>query len=91
MKKETQIWKYTLTGIENEIEVPLGARFLYVNEQYRKINVWAEVDPKQPKGIRILEVFGTGHPIEEAERRYLGSCKLHDGRFVFHVFERFDN
>ena len=88
------IWKFVLSpqGLQT-IEMPAGAKLLYVREQNNDICIWAEVDRYSWKEDRTFEVFGTGHErydadSVEAERTYLGSAHLQGGALVLHVYER---
>lgn len=84
------IWKYTLGGkaIE-EIEMPQGAQILCVQTQREDVCLWAVVDESAPMQKRIIEVFGTGHPMPRTESRvYIGTFQMNAGSLVFHVFEK---
>jgi len=82
-----QVWKFPLQ-IEDgwlAVEMPRGAKLLTVMMQY-DVMLWALVDPEQPSVQRRIKVFGTGHPILNADMLvYIGSVT--DGPFVWHVFD----
>lgn len=87
---ELIIFKYTFeVDPEVEIEMPKGAHILTVQVQHGYPTIWAIVDPEQPKEIRHLRLFGTGHPldIDPAASRYIGTFQLDMGNFVGHLFE----
>lgn len=79
------IWKLTLNEALARVEVPKGTEFLTAREQNDQICVWFLCDPDAPKEARTLEICGTGSA--GSDGRYLGSCHLRGGAFIFHVFE----
>jgi len=93
------IWKFgihkdgkTDTIFPNRVEIgmPKDAEIISVMEQDNDICLHAIVDSEAPKDRRFFEVFGTGHEIkgiEFTERKYIGSAKVEDGKFIFHIFE----
>ncbi len=84
------IWKYViLPGRDPQrVVMPQGATILHAREQHDEVCVWADVETTNPSADRFFEVFGTGWPMPDAERRYVGTAHLDRGRLVFHVFER---
>lgn len=84
------IWKFPLTVTDYQtLTMPEGAEILSVQDQDGALCLWALVDPQAPMVERLIEVFGTGHPIPTnmgISRNYLASVQ--QGRFVWHVFER---
>ena len=82
------VWKYTLSEVVNEVEIPAGATLLMVAEQHNEICLWAKVNPAAEKATRTFQVVGTGHAELDGTETYLGSAQLNNGNFVFHVFER---
>ena len=85
------IWKFKLevTG-KQLIEVPTGAIALSVQTQNNDPCIWALVNPSNPKENRAIEIFGTGNPIRQGERSFIGTFQLSNG-LVFHVFENILN
>lgn len=85
------IWKFGLETTDNqEIEMPIGAEILTVQNQVGIPCLWALVDPTAIKEKRTFEVFGTGHPIHYdmgVSRNYISTYQLHGGSLAFHVFE----
>ena len=80
------IWKYELNAEgKQEIQLPLGAKFLTVQIQNDKPCLWALVDTEVPKITETILIFGTGHAVT-GEGEYLGTYQLHGGILVFHVF-----
>jgi hypothetical protein len=88
----TSIWKYELHPDSLKLNLPVNAQVLSVDEQFDKICLWCEVDPTaQETELRIFEIYGTGHRIEHdmgVSRDYIGTVKLQNGRFIFHIYER---
>ena len=87
MAKNT-IWKQVLTGTPQEIEVPVGTKFLTAAAQGDNVCVWYRCDPDQQLEKRVLMLCGTGHDCPtDFESRYLGTTHLTKLGLVFHVFE----
>lgn len=85
----TQIWKFALAPDDKQtIAMPIGATLLSVHMQDGRPCIWAEVNPTEKSYPRMIEMFGTGQPIDGAARKFLGTILLAEGQFVFHVFER---
>jgi hypothetical protein len=82
------IWKYTLeiTDDDQEFNMPLGARIVYVANQYETFCLWAVVDPNAPTHKRYFRVHGTGHDVDP-KLAYVGSIMIKGGALVFHAFE----
>lgn len=83
----TTIHKYPI-GITSRqtVEMPENAKILCVQMQDETPTLWAAVIPAAIRERRTIEIFGTGHPIDEAEREYIGTVQ--DESYVWHVFER---
>jgi len=85
------IYKYPLTRQSlQSIRMPRGAQILTVQAQENEACLWAEVETDFPAEERWIETFGTGKPMSELPRRYLGSAQLDGGSVVAHVYERFE-
>lgn len=84
------VYKYQLSqNRETQVELPKGAEILKVDVQNDTICLWAKVNPdKKKKEARTFEVFGTGHPMPDFERRFLNTFFVQGGTYVFHAFER---
>ena len=70
--------------------MPKDAEILTVQTQNGKPCLWALVDPKAETEIRVIEIFGTGHPVLSdmgTSRKYISTFQMQEGRLVFHVFE----
>jgi|GEM_PF-501882 len=94
------VWKYPVR-IEDyfEIEMPKGAKILYVATQSESAWLWALCDTGETAAeVRRFRLAGTGHSIQcgffsqqptyHHRPTYLGSFQLHGGALVFHLFER---
>ena len=86
MSKE--IYKYLLP-VEDlySISIPVGAEILTVQSQNGGGCIWALVDPQSEKEKRHFETFGTGNPIPDATRKYIGTYQQNAGSLIWHVFE----
>lgn len=84
-----RVWKFPLkiTDIQN-VMMPEGARVLTVQMQHGELCMWALVNPDAPKQRREIEVIGTGNPMPDAVRRYIGTAQQLGGQLIWHVFER---
>ena len=83
------IYKYPLKVTDvNRLELPKGAIILCIQLQKGTPCLWAQVDANEnEKEVRIIETIGTGNPMKESPRSYIGTYQLHEGMLVFHVFE----
>lgn len=82
------VWKTVLKPAHvQDIDVPDGAELLCAREQFNQMCVWFKCDPDAPTTKRTLAIVGTGHAAPPGAR-YVGSCMMDGGQFVFHVFER---
>ncbi|MCB0526811.1 MAG: hypothetical protein KDC86_20005 [Saprospiraceae bacterium] len=89
MKK--QVWKYPIGTGGNILQMPVGAEILSIQTQFESPQMWVLVDPDAEVVDRHIEVYGTGHEISYdmgVQRVFIGTCQLHGGNLVFHVFER---
>lgn len=89
MKK---IFKYQLQINEKQdLELPIGAEILRVDDVDGMFWLWAVVDPDQEEvEVRHLEFYKTGQPIESWDGlAYLGFCRLFIMQELgLYVFER---
>jgi hypothetical protein len=84
------IWKFGVAAGEFTHEMPEGAAILTVQTQADEPQMWALVDPDQPRRPRRFATLATGQPIPEeltGAMRYIGTFQLAEGGLVFHVFE----
>lgn len=85
-----KIFKYPvhITDLQT-IEMHKGAEILCFQVQEtihgNFPTLWAIVDPDAPKETRSFRVIGTGNPIENDMREYIGTVQMPP--FVWHLFE----
>ncbi|MDO8573013.1 MAG: hypothetical protein Q7S11_04630 [bacterium] len=80
------IWKFPLEVTDNQtVELPVGAKALSVQVQNEKPCLWAMVDTKTKIESRVIQIFGTGHPVLN-EGDYIGTFQMLGGSLVFHAF-----
>lgn len=84
------IWKYKLSvAALQTIPLSVGAKILSVQAQGGDLYLWAEVDPYAlNQESRTIEVFGTGHPMDDAKRQHISTTQMDDGALVWHIYER---
>lgn len=83
----TTIWKFTLATIGIQIlNMPTEAEILTVQMQDNAICLWARVDPANGVTQRMLEIFGTGHKMDNAPRAYIATVQVPG--LVWHIYER---
>jgi hypothetical protein len=89
------IYKYAL-NIEDEpvLLLPAGAQILSVDSQAtrhgEKLFLWALVDPETKETGRYFRIYGTGHPVDEADLsklKFIGTVSMKGGALIWHVFE----
>jgi hypothetical protein len=86
------IWKMKLkpTG-QQTFDVMAGAKVLTVQMQGETPCMWLMLDPDSESRERMtIEIFGTGHPMHDFEREYIGTYQIDGGAYIFHVFRRTD-
>lgn len=82
------IHKYHIEKSIETIELPIGAEILSVGSQsLEDLFLWAAVDTLETTEMKTFEVFGTGWPMSDEDRRYIGTAHTQTG-FVFHIFEK---
>jgi len=86
-----RIWKYTFdTNQTNRTwDIPRGALILHVREQHGFPCIWMLVETDCETEQRTFAMTGTGTHIEfdTSKAVYLGTAFMHNGMFVFHIFE----
>lgn len=86
MKK---ILKYPLQITDDQtVVMPEGAQILTVAIQHGKVTLWALCPETRKVQPRKIEIFGTGNPIPNGTRTYIGTVLMDGGQLVWHVFER---
>lgn len=84
------VYKYVMHQPVEVFEIPAGGVVLDVASQDGVPCLWVLVDPEEPDGVvrRTFIGYGTGHPIADDDKRYVGTAHDVDGAgLVFHVFE----
>lgn len=88
---DTTIWKYELSPNNpiNQIDMPMGAKVLCVQEQYNIPVIWVVIDPRVINEKRTFYIQMTGEPFYyDDKKKYIGTVQLQGGSFVIHVFEK---
>lgn len=87
MKK---VYKYELDVADTQtVNMPQGAIIRHIGEQFGRLCMWVEVDPVAPLESRHIEIYGTGHPIQNEEGLcFIGTFMRLDGHFVGNAYER---
>ena len=81
------VYKYKIQPFNETHYFPDGARILSVGEQDGDMFVWALVNSNIPAETpRRIKAYGTGHPIEDGNRVFIGTVQMQNG-LVFHFFE----
>lgn len=88
------IYKYPLEITDTQ-DIPLrnNGQILTVQMQEGRPCIWARVNTDDPEVLhekRTILTYGTGHPIEQKNIRYIGTYQVHARGLVFHVFEQTD-
>jgi hypothetical protein len=82
------IWKFPIECVDSQvIEIPHGAKILTAQFQGDKLCLWALVDTEEPKELRNILIYGTGHAMKPDNLRYISTYQVAGGRLIFHVFE----
>ena len=82
-----KIWKYSIIAPTCDFEMPINAQILCVQVQRDIPQIWALVNSDNPKTIRKIRVYGTGHDIPDNPGIYIGTFQVNGGTYIYHVFE----
>lgn len=86
-----RIYKYTLVlTAAQRLTLPADSKILSVETQEDKVVLYAMVDTTQ-KGLTeyMVEIVGTGNCLWDLNQDdFVGTVKLQEGRFMFHIFIR---
>jgi len=83
------IWKFPLEIKDVQIiRLPINHKILTVQLQNRTPCLWVMVNPEVSMEEIVIEIIGTGNPIEPGEREYISTFQLFEGELVYHVFKR---
>lgn len=85
------IYKYELNNALNYVEIPVGAEFLAIAQQNKKIQAWFLCPLDAPYEMRSFAIITTGMHIANSftKKDYLGTIMTSDHSLVFHIFEVF--
>ena len=89
MEPTLLIWKYEIfrPGAFT-LELPQGAKLLYVASQQNKPYMWFQVDPLEDLERRRFVLLATGIQYAVTGRvDYHGSLQMDDGALIYHLFE----
>jgi hypothetical protein len=81
------VWKFTIQGPRQTIEMPAGAKILSLQTQHNEPQIWALVDTHAPKESRTFRAVPTGADFIDDEMTYIGTFQINNGSLVFHIFE----
>ena len=85
------IYKYQLKITSSQkIYLPLFAEILTAQIQEQSgLCLWAKVNEQRANiSERTIEMFGTGHPMSKAQRRYINTIQQDNGALIWHIFEK---
>jgi hypothetical protein len=85
MENNMTIWKYELTPLFIELDIPQFAEVLTVQIQDGVPQMWVLVDPSQPCVKTIFRIVGTGEQFESDNLKYVATFQM--SWMVWHVFE----
>jgi hypothetical protein len=84
-----KIYKYPVPDKSSiDLDLPLGAKILSVEEEDNKIVLYAMVIPQLSLKIINMRVIETGAAIDFSpnEYKFIGTVKLDGGKLMLHVF-----
>jgi hypothetical protein len=82
----SEIWRYEIGAVRNELLMPQGAVVRSVGWTRGKPQLWAEVEPGGVKELRSFQLVTSGETVP-AGSAFVGMIDAGDGFHVFHVFE----
>jgi len=84
------IYKYPLEITDEQaVMMPTLCKIITVQMQHGKPCLWAIVNEHDRiSRLRTIDIFGTGNPMDNQERAYIGTIQQAGGALVWHVFER---
>lgn len=86
-----EIWKFPLEIVEYQsVAMPEWAELLHIEFHRGELNLWALVNPNEPKVQCTIHRFGTGWPMpDNLGLKHIGTVL--DGAYVWHFFEEVDS
>lgn len=91
--KTLTVHKYALPIVgNNTVSMPDGARVLSCGLQGSTIFLWVLCDPTALKEDRVFEIVGTGQPVPDNVKEFVGTVQAEGNcnwflYFVWHIFE----
>jgi hypothetical protein len=70
--------------------MPRGAEILSTQFQGEQLVMWALCEPNAIQHNRLIDIFGTGHPVDDTKRNFIGTAQQPNMPLVWHVFEVVD-
>lgn len=71
---------------EQRLIMPVGAQILTVQIQKETPCLWALIDLNAKREAVNIGIYGTGNPVPDNIKTYVGTFQLLEGNLVFHVF-----
>ena len=81
------IWKFTLHGPKQKVDMPKGAQILSLQTQHNEPTIWALVDEHAENESRVFISVPTGARFDPEDGAYLGTVQMNGGSLVFHIYE----
>jgi hypothetical protein len=85
------IYKYILNVgsiAETEFTFPAVSEIVHFDSVGADLFIWVLQDNDTPKSNKItVRVFATGQEVY-GDYSYIGTCKMYDGRLIWHLFEK---
>lgn len=86
MMAET-VWKFQIAeDYLTTLELPSGAQPLTAQVQDGDIQMWARLDPDQPRETWKFFLLPTGGTLFPGAHHYLATVQLYGGRIAAHIF-----
>lgn len=81
------VYKYPMGSCCNDLELPVGAKFLHAECQQGRPMVWFQVKlTSEESEIRTFWLIGTGESFEAKQATYLKTFM--QGPLVWHLYEK---
>lgn len=82
-----RIYKYPLKITDRQaVNMPLGAQMLSVQMQNGVPCLWALVDEDAVCADHVLAMYGTGHPVDSLQKKFVATFQMPEHGLVWHVF-----
>ncbi|MGC4886612.1 DUF7352 domain-containing protein [Micromonospora sp. DT227] len=88
--RERRIFRYTIPVDDQWHTIPLSGPVVMVGAQLADVvEFWAIHSPGAPQLARKFRVFGTGQPLPDDAKTYVGTVEVRAplGRLVWHLME----